>query len=73
MSTTLASTTSSAMFYSEEEEEKEEMEEMEEVNKAEEVEEMKEPIGTNITDLEVRKETDAFLEDNKQRRANIRF
>ena len=54
MSTTLATSTS-AMFYSDEEEE------------------MEEPIKANMTELDVRKETEAFLEDNKLRRANIRF
>ena len=56
MRTTLASTTSSAMFYSDEE-----------------VEEVEEHIGANVTGLDVRKETETFLEDNKLRRANIRF
>ena len=67
MSTTLASTTSSAVFYSDEEKE------MEETNKLEEMGEMKEAIGVNMTDLDVRKETETFLEDNKLRKANIRF
>ena len=66
MSSTLATTTS-AMFYSDEEEE------MEEVNKLLEVGEMEEPIKANMTELDVRKETEAFLEDNKLRKANIRF
>ena len=57
--TTLTSTTSSAMLYSDEVEELEEK--------------LEEPIGANMTDLDVRKETEAFLEDNKLRRANIRF
>ena len=60
MTSTLASTTSSAaMFYSDEEEE--------------EVEEVEERIRSNMTDSDVRKETDAFIEDNELRRANIRF
>ena len=69
MSTTLATSTS-AMFYSDEEEEMEEVKELLEVG---EMEEMEEPIGANMTDLDVRKETEAFLEENKLRRANIRF
>ena len=60
MTSTLASTTSSAaMFYSDEE--------------VEEVEEVEEQIRSNMTDSDVRKETEAFLEDNKLRRTNIRF
>ena len=59
MRTTLASTTSSAMFYSDEE--------------VEQVEEVEEQIGANVTGLDVKKETETFLEDNKLRRANIRF
>ena len=61
MSTTLASTTSSAMFYSDE------------LEKGNEMGEIEEPIRANMTDLDVRKDTEAFLEDNKLRIANIRF
>ena len=39
----------------------------------EEVEEVEEQIRSNMTDSDVRKETEAFLEDNKLRRTNIRF
>ena len=40
---------------------------------SDEEEEMEEPIGANMTELDVRKETEAFLEENKLRKANIRF
>ena len=62
MSTTLTATASSAFAYSDEELENELEFEFED-----------EAPGLNLTDLDVRKETEAFLQDNKLRLDNIRF
>ena len=58
MAPTSSSTASSAYQYSDEDLEEEFENEI---------------LGTNMTDLDVRKETEAFLLDNKLRLENIRF